>query len=321
MGIHRGSVLLAVLANALLAGAAFAQCKMGEEPGCPKHSVVAKAPVGTFFENIALGADGAFYLTDYTGKRIVRFTDADGLKTHASVDVHPLGIIVDTDNTIYFTGQEKSLFGGGGTFHNANVIYRIRNGGQPELFLRSADAKFLNGMTRIAPGRFLIADSRGGVIWELNAASPKLSQFLVSPLLDTSDDKIPTPGANGVKINNGYLYISNTVRGTFVRVKLGADMKPGEPEIWLENARADDFDFSPAGTMFYTTHRDKIFRVMDGKPQEFAGGGTSIVGNTALAWNAKGEGPYVVGDGGLVGNKSYKGPEPVEATIVRFDSK
>jgi sugar lactone lactonase YvrE len=314
------AICVGLLASAALSTTTFAQCKIGE-PGCPDHKVVATAPVGTFFENIALGADGAFYITDYTGKRIVRFTDNDGLKTYAEVDAHPLGIIVDTDNTVYFTAQEKTLFGGGGTFHNANRIYRIRSGSKPELFLQSADAHFLNGMLRIAPGRFLIADSRGGVIWELAAAKGRLSKFLVSPLLDTSDDKIPTPGANGIKINNGYLYISNTIRGTFVRVKFGEDMKPGEPEVWLENARADDFDFSPSGVLYFTTHRDKIMRIIDGKPQEFAGGGTSIVGNTALAWNAKGEGPYVIGDGGLVGNKSYKGPEPVEATIVRFGSR
>ncbi len=314
------TICTGLLASAALTLSASAQCTIGEA-GCPKHSVVAKAPVGTFLENIALGPDGAFYITDYTGKRIVRFTDADGLKTYAEVDAYPLGIIVDTDNTVYFTAQEKTLFGGGGTFNNANRIYRIRSGGKPELFLQPADGRFLNGMTRIAPGRFLIADSRGGVIWEMDAAKAQLSKFLVSPLLDTSDEKAPTPGANGVKVHNGHVYVSNTVRGTFVRAKLGEDIKPGEPEVWLENARADDFDFSPAGVLYFTTHRDKIFKVVDGKVQEFAGGGTAIVGNTALAWNAKGEGPYVIGDGGLVGHKSYKGPEPGEATIVRFDAK
>ncbi|MGD9920899.1 MAG: hypothetical protein AB7V13_05565 [Pseudorhodoplanes sp.] len=311
---------IVMITSTALGGTALAQCKVGE-PGCPRHSVVATAPVGTFFENIALGADGAFYITDYTGKRIVRFTDAGGLKPFAEVDAHPLGVAVDTDNTVYFTAQEKTLFGGGGTFHNANRIYRVRNGGKPELFLQPADAKFLNGMTRLAPGRFLIADSRGGVIWMLDAAKAQISKFLASPLLDTPDDKIPTPGANGVKIHDGHVYVSNTVRGTFIRAKLGSDMTPGEPQVWLENTRADDFDFSPSGELYLTTHRDKVLRIVDGKAQEFAGAGTSIVGNTALAWNATGDGLYVIGDGGLVGHKSYKGPEPREATIVRFEAK
>lgn len=288
---------------------------------CPGHANVAKAPVGTFLENIALARDGAFYITDYTGKRILRFTERMGLETFSVVDAFPLGITIDADDAIYFTAQEKSLFGGGGTMKNANLVYKIPKGGKAELVLRASDANFLNGMTVLAPGRILIADSLGGVIWELNTSTSQMLKFLEDPLLDTNNPASPTPAANGVKIHGGYVVVSNTVRSTFVRSKLDGENRPGRPEVFLENARADDFAFSPRGTLYFATHRDKVLRVVAGKIEEFAGGETGILGNTALAWDSKGEGPYVIGDGGFVGHQWYKGPAPGEATIVKFYEK
>ncbi len=308
-----------VVASTQSIAPAFASC-IENSAGCPPHRVLAKAPVGSFLENIARAPDGAFLITDYTGKRIIRFTDQTGFETLSTVETHPLGIAIDTDGTTYFTGQDKSLFGGGGTMADANAVWKIPRGGKPELVVRSTEAQFLNGMLRLAPGRILIADSRGGVIWELITATGRLSKFLVDPLLDTNDAKSPTPAANGIKLRDGHIYVSNTVRSTFVRAKLDADLRPGKPEVFLENARADDFDFSPKGTLYFTTHRDKVLRLVAGKIEEFAGGQTGIVGNTALIWNAKGEGPYVIGDGGYVAQQWYKGPAATEATIVKFDA-
>ena len=281
--------------------------------------IVAEAPVGSFFENIAPGPDGAFYITDYTGRRVLRFREGEPLATFANLDAHPLGIQFDADGTLYVSAQASSLFGGGGTFNNAKLIYRARPNQPLTRYLEVPEANFLNGWTRLAPNRLLVADSRGGVIWELDTRRDVVSKYLVDPLLDSTRPEVPTPAANGVKVHQGYLYVSNTIEGTFVRARLDEAGRPGKPELFMSGARADDFAFSPLGTLYYTTHQEAVMRVLGGgvaKPVEAAEG--ALTGSTALAWGSDGKGPYVITDGGLVRSKSYGGAAPGTAKIVRL---
>lgn len=310
-----------------LAMLALAMCAITSAPStaiaqsdAPKHrsEVVAQSPAGSFFENIALGPDGAFYITDYPLKRVMRYSAKDGMSTFAELEHYPLGIVFDSDGSMFLSTQEISIVGGSSGAPGKNVIYRGDKGEKPLPFKVADEAGFLNGWTRLAPGRLLVADSKGGIIWEVNAKTGAMSKYLSDPLLDTNNPAAPTPGANGIKLNGGYLYVSNTARATFVRAKLDNTGKPGAPEVYLENARADDFDFSPKGTLYFTTHRDKVFRVIGGKVEEFSSD-PAILGSTAVIWDANGKGPFVLADGGLIASKWYQGKPPGPATLTRFD--
>lgn len=298
----------------------IAGCAAGTETSARSTSRVkelGRAAPGSFFENLAFGQDGTLYITDYTRRQVLRYTEALGLQTHATLDVHPLGIAFDTDGTMLLSCQEKNLFGGGGTMRNANQLYRARPGESLRRWKSIEGAGFLNGIVCMDPKRMLIADSRGGVIWMIHMDSDEVRPFVKDQLLDTADQASLTPAANGLKIHKGHLYVSNTARGIFVRMKLDGD-QPGRVEVFAENVRADDFAFSPDGRLFFTTHRDKIFVLDGGKPVEYAGLEADIPGNTALLWAPDGRGPYVITDGGYVAQQWYGGPAAGPARLVRF---
>ena len=170
---------------------------------------------------------------------------------------------------------------------------------------------------RLAPGRLLIADSIGGIIWQLDTKSGELTKFASDPLLDTPDPTVVTPAANGVKIHDGYLYISNTARKTIYRAPLDPAGKLGRIEVYQENARADDFEFSPKGNLFYTTHQKSVFVILNGKSVEFSHD-PSIRGSTSMIWGKNGEGPYVVSDGGMFASIKYNGGPPDKANLTEF---
>ncbi len=285
----------------------------------PQVKELGRADPGSFFENLGFGPDGALYITDYTRRQVLRYTDALGLRVHATLDVHPLGIAFDTDGTMLLSCQEKSLFGGGGTMRNANLLYRARPGESLRRWKSIEAARFLNGIVCMDSRRMLIADSRGGVIWTVHMDSDEVYRFFTHPLLDAADQTSLTPAANGLKLHKGYLYVSNTARGIFLRLKLNG-RQPGEIEVLAENVRADDFAFSPDGRLFFTTHRDKIFFLAGDKPVEYAGLETGISGNTALVWGPDGRGPYVITDGGYVAQQWYGGPTAGPARLLRFSA-
>lgn len=299
---------------------AFVAAGCAQQPVQGVTAVVGQAPPGSFFENLALGPDEAFYITDYTKRRVMKFTEGGGLVEHAKLDAYPLGIEFDSDGIMYLTAQEKDLFGGGGDMTNANWIYRALPGQSPVKFLQVSGANFLNGMIRQSPGKILIADSRGGTIWSLDTRNAQVSRFFTDPRLDAVDTKSQTPAANGLKLHKGSLYISNTVSGVIYALKLSDLGSPLDLSVFANGIRADDFAFSPNGTFFYTTHRDVVMMLDPaGTPQKVAGAETGVNGNTALAWDRRGRGPYVISDGGYVANKWYGGPAPGPATIVRLN--
>lgn len=321
MHIESRFLQLPAALRVVLLALALAMAGCAQQPIRDVTAVVGQVPAGSFFENLALGPDDAFYITDYTQRKIMRFTEAGGLVEHFRIDNHPLGIEFDSDGAMYFTAQEKNMFGGGGDFTNANWIYRALPGQPPAKFLQVTGANFLNGMIRQSPGQILIADSRGGTIWKLDTRLATASRFFVDPRLDANNPKAPTPGANGLKLRNGSLYISNTETAVIYALRLSDQGAPLNLDVFANGIRADDFAFSPEGTFFYTTHRDVLMKLdADGKPQKVAGAEAGVNGNTALAWNRQGRGPYVITDGGFVANRSYGGPAPGPATIVRLGS-
>lgn len=291
----------------------------GSVRSAPQVKELGRADPGSFFENLVFGPDGALYITDYTRRQVLRYTDTLGLRVHATLDVHPLGIAFDTDGTMLLSCQEKNLFGGGGTMRNANLLYRARPGESLRRWKSIEAAGFLNGIVCMDSRRMLIADSRGGVIWMVHMDSDEVHRFVTHPLLDAADQASLTPAANGLKLHKGYLYVSNTARGIFLRMKLNG-RQPGELEVFAENVRADDFAFSPDGRLFFTTHRDKIFFLAGEKPVEYAGAEAGLSGNTALVWGPDGRGPYVITDGGYVAQQWYGGPAAGPARLLRFSA-
>lgn len=304
--------LLIAAAGALLQPAAA-------QTGAPAANVVAQQPAPAFLESLALGPDNAIYVTDFHGRQILRWDGSGPLVPVLTLPVHPWGLAFDADGTMVFGAGEAGIVDTRAP--KVDLLYRQRPGGTPERLLRIADARALNGMTFVAPGRLVIADGRGGVLWQVDLASGSAGVYARHALFDAPEGfQLSTPGANGVKVHEGHLYVSNTARQQMLRLRLAADGRPdGAPEVYADGVRVDDFAFSPAGRLVYATHRAKVM-VMDAQrvSREVEGTGPELAGNTAVLWRRGGDGPYVATDGGFILHHWYAGPAPVAANLVRL---
>lgn len=281
--------------------------------------VVAQQSAPSFLESIAIGPDNAIYVTDFHGRQILRYVDDKGFSVHASLDVHPWGLVFDSDGTLYFGAAERDIVNKSSP--PTQLIYRQAKGESAQQLLKIDQAQALNGMTLLASGRILMADARGGVIWHLDVRTKAVSRFLQDDALDApADFKLPTPAANGIKIHQGYLYISNTARGAMMRVRIGSDLAPaGHLEVFADQVRADDFAFSPAGNLYYTTHRKEVMKITPARAiSQVPNIGPELWGSTALVWRHGDDGPFAINDGGFIAHHWYGGPMPVASNLVRL---
>jgi CRP-like cAMP-binding protein len=106
------------------------------------------------------------------------------------------------------------------------------------------DALFLNGLVEVARGIVLAVDSLDGRIWRLHVESGEVSVRREDPLLTTDPGAAGrSPGANGLKVRDGMLYVSNSSRRALYRVSLDGSEVAGALGLFAETGSIDDFAF------------------------------------------------------------------------------
>jgi hypothetical protein len=125
----------------------------------------------------------------------------------------------------------------------------------------------LNGMAALPlhPYIILTADSIGGQIFRVNTRTGAVDVPIADPALGSGGNTNIPLGINGLKIYNGYVYFTNSGRGTFARVKIDAQgNKAGDFEVLatlLQNGGVatrsnayDDFTFDGCGNAYVALH-------------------------------------------------------------------
>lgn len=248
---HRRSVLLGTVALAAIAltgitGALGVPVYAADAPSITGAHEVAHFDVSAQQqpENLVLEPDGSVDLTFNRALEVGRVSPDGSLTILATLpqaaagNALVTGIVRMADGTLYVN------YAAGGQ----SGIWRIPpNGGTPQQVVAVPGAQALNGLAYDAGQRALYAtDSSLGVVWKISLAQGTASIWAQGTLLQptTATGK----GANGVKVHDGAVWVSNTTLGTLLRIPIQRDGTAGATSVAAQDVTGiDDFAFAPDG--------------------------------------------------------------------------
>ncbi len=251
---------------------------------------------GTFLESIAVAPDGTAYVVNHGAHAVDRVQNGR-IEPFARTPGEVTGILLRGEGGMLASGRMED---------GLEVVFQIGSDGEVAVLAELPGAGFLNGMTWLDEGRVLIADSDAGVLWSVETATGRVSEWARDPLLDHADpgahfpENTGFPAANGVKLFGGAVYVSNSGRGAILRIPLMADGTSGKPEVWAADIVADDFVFDAGGNAYVPTHpMQSVVRLgSDGSRTTLATPAQGLAGPTAVTIAPDG-GLYVVGNSGI----------------------
>ncbi len=275
--------------------------------------VVASWSRGHFAENLAVDPAGAVYVSLHSHSRIDRFDPRTRqVEEFARLTAPAAGLAFDAAGLLWVTGGVVGQVPG--------YIWRIHSGQPAELWVEVPDAVFMNGCTPHLDGRtLLVCESVTGRILAIDQKEKRWGVWLQDDRLRPRSAQ--TPGANGIKLHDGWAWISITDQDRLVRSKIAADGSAGPLEAVAEKLRADDFAFGESGAAYIATHpAQTVLRLHpDGKRETIAGPLEGAVGSAACAFGRRAEdckSLYVATTGGL--RYPYRG-EVQDAKLLRLN--
>lgn len=221
---------------------------------------IASYPSGTFLENLVARPDGSLLVTSYLDRSLLVWSGTDAPQVLVTLGDHPVAVLARQDDIILTVHGQSFTEGPSFTQTNAFVILNP-DGTQRERF-PAADALFLNGLVEIEPGVVLAADSLAGKIWQFDPVTGNVSEWLSDPMLTTNPAATgQSPGANGLKRHEDWLYVSNSSRQALYRVALNGNVAAGPLEPFAQTGPIDDFAFLSDGTIAAASHNQAVIGI------------------------------------------------------------
>jgi hypothetical protein len=267
---REGTTMFKNLAKATVAAAALTAALVTTSATTPASAVSAPldhARIATHLdldggqlpENIALAPDGTQYVTLARARQIAAISPGGAVRILATLPkpaddgVHPpamswpltLGIVRAQDGTLYF------LYATGTA--DLTGLYRMRPGGRPQRIAALPADGLPNGLALDAKSDTLyITDSTLGTVWRVPATGGTPTAWSTAPELAAHGFL----GANGLKIHQGALWVSNLDEGTLLRIAVLPDGRAGAVRTRATGLTGiDDFAF--------TGHGDQILAALD----------------------------------------------------------
>jgi sugar lactone lactonase YvrE len=245
---YRHNALLTVIALAGFATAQVAVPAFASTSPLSDAREVAHFDVNTLQqpENITLEHGGAADVTFNRARQVARI-GTDGsvtilatLPAPATGTATASGIVRGKDGSLYVNYNAGSQSG----------IWRIApGGGTPVQVVALPDVKVLNGLA-LDQGRDTLyaTDSRSGTVWKVSLHSGTASLWVQGVELEPSTASSSGFGANGIKVHDGAVWVSNTDKGTLLRIPIGAHGAAGAVTTVAQGLTAiDDFAFTGDG--------------------------------------------------------------------------
>jgi sugar lactone lactonase YvrE len=262
--------------------------------------VWASFPSPTFIENLDVAPDGTALVTNYTGKGLELVSAGQPVRRFATLEAHPVSVL-RLNGGLLVAVHGKS-FVDRPAFIGSGRLLRLDSSGKPVSDVAVPEAGMLNGMVPAPDGAVLIADSIKGQIMRFDPAAGTVATIFSDPRLVAQTAPYFLPGANGLKIRDGQLYISSSAQKTLFRIAISADGKiSGEMSVFARFPGADDFVLLPEGGIVMTTHGDRIIRQAADGTQSVVTTDPRVLGNTSVGLVGTGPGRklLVLGTGGF----------------------
>ena len=256
---------------------------------------VAERPPNTFLENLVIDATGRAFVTSHEDGVIYQYRPGKALVAFAQVPGKATGIAAGQNGEVIATGADPS---------GKAVIFRISPQGVVQTLLRIEGGIFLNGIAHLAGQRYLVADSYKGTIWLVDVGKRTATVWLQHALLERADEKSPFPAANGIKLNQGRVIVSNTAKQLLIAIPIVETDRAGTPSILKDQINVDDFVIDTNGSLYGATHvYNSVIRIApDGQITTVAGPAQGMTGSTAVALGKTAGGRralYVTTNGGM----------------------
>lgn len=196
-------------------------------------------------ENMTLEPDGAAVVT-FTGARQVARVGRDGsvsilatLPAPTTGTARTSGIVRDADGSFLVNYNAGSQSG----------IWRVAaHGGTAAQIVALPGVQVINGLGLDRSADTLYAtDSTSGTVWRVSLRTRTASLWAQGPqLMPPAGSGL---GANGIKVHNGAVWVSNTGNGTLLRIQIGRHGTAGAITTVAQGGLAgiDDFTFIDAG--------------------------------------------------------------------------
>ncbi|KAI9807154.1 MAG: hypothetical protein M1825_005872 [Sarcosagium campestre] len=288
-------------------------------------STVHAFPEGYFLENLAVRSNGDILVTVFSHNELYNISPTKGPDSPTTL-VHTFagavsGIVEVGTDTFYVS---SGTLGSPGSFSIWKVSMTdwdaetTSAAGVVSKLIDIPDAPFLNGSTLLSHGAaaFLCVDSILGVIYrvDVDAKPPKSSVWFKDDQLVKKTENPMMPGANGLQLFNGHVYVSNTETRKLFRIAVDDSDGAGDAlsakgplELVLADCLIDDFTFAVDGTAFLTAHiYNTVVRVApSGGIRNVVAGGPEdaiVAGSTACAFGRRPsdrDALYVTTNGGM----------------------
>ena len=281
-------------------------------------STLASLPAGNFLENMWVDDDNSLLITNYLSKELLRWRGSTGFSVEARLEGHPVSISKDSDGMRYLAVHGQS-FKVGPVMLESQRIVRLYPDGKTENVLDAPQAKFLNGMAWLSPGRFLVADSLAGTVWLLDIAAKTLTPWLVHDELKSTLPQRMVPGANGIHIVGKQVWISNSSRRLLMTVDLKDDFTAGDLQKRVEGLPIDDFAVAADGSILAATHRQAVLRLRPNGTHEVIAESADVNDSTAIRFGRGSEADkaFVITSGGAFAGRS----ESVQLIQLKTNTK
>ena len=233
-----------LLSAAVLAAGVVGQAQ--SQPGGAVETVATfDSPEAT--ENITQTADGTIVVTgmdDHVLWKVTPGRSPERIPMPAGVTM-AVGVAPSDDGGVVVTASERSFRRPGQTppidFSDVGpLVLMLDRTGKVTSTTKGGKGQFFNGIASAGGGKFLMADNFSGTVWQFDAATKQITAWLKDPAV---------PGPNGIKVLNGWVYVST--RNGLMRVQIENGRPKGMPMVMAKEARADDFAVAQDGSVYF----------------------------------------------------------------------